>query len=285
MIDRTRAAEIADANPQSAGAVTDSPAPARGKPDLSNIKAIFFDLDDTLCAYWEASKYGMRKAFELHGPDGFTIDEMVQHWASAFREFSPTLKETGWYEGYLKQGEPTRTEQMRLTLLRMGVPDDDRAGRLSEAYMRERDRALRLFEDSGPVLELLRRRYPLGLITNGPADIQRQEIATLGIAGYFDHIYIEGEMGEGKPNPAVFRRAEKAVGLEPAQILFVGNSFAHDVAPALACGWRAIWIRRPSDVPPSTGPGPARPEQMPAGAAQPDATIAALNELLDLLPS
>jgi putative hydrolase of the HAD superfamily len=172
---------------------------------------------------------------------------------------------------------------MRLTLLRISVVDPDRTDALSETYMRERDRALRLFDDCMTVLDKLHPLYPLGLITNGPADIQRQEIATLGIEHYFKNIYIEGEMGEGKPNPAVFERAAKAVECEPHEILFVGNSFAHDVAPAIEAGWRAIWIRRPSDVPPSSGPGLSRPEEAPTGAPQPDAIIGNLTSLLELL--
>lgn len=278
MSDPSTAAESAEPNPSSGN----GPNEEKG-PNLSDVKAVFFDLDDTLCGYWEASKHGMRRAFEEHGPEGYTVDEMIRHWAAAFREFSPTLKQTGWYDGYLKTGEPTRTEQMRLTLLRAGVPDDDRARRLSETYMVERDRALRLFVESESVLERLRGRYPLGLITNGPADVQRQEIATLGIESYFDFIFIEGEMGEGKPQPTVFARAVDAVGLQPHEILFVGNSFAHDVAPAIAYGWRAIWVRRASDVPPSSGPGSPMPEEAPEGATMPDAIVGDLTAVLELL--
>jgi putative hydrolase of the HAD superfamily len=287
MSDQNTAAEITDANPsplQPPSAVI-SPSLRSEKPDLSEVQAIFFDLDDTLCGYWEASKFAMRVAFQEHGPEGFSVDEMVQHWAAAFREFGPTLKQTGWYDGYLKAGEPTRTEQMRLTLLRAGVVDEERAQNLSHAYMAERNQALRLFEDADLVLRKLKTRYPLGLITNGPADIQRQEIDTLGIESYFDHILIEGEMGEGKPNASVFARATQAVGCQPHQILFVGNSFAHDVSPAIACGWRAIWVRRATDLPPSSGPGPARPEEAPEGAAMPDAVIGDLSNLLELLPA
>jgi putative hydrolase of the HAD superfamily len=251
--------------------------------DLSRVRAVFFDLDDTLCAYWEASKFGMRQAFEKHGPAGFTVDELIRAWAAAFREFSPTIKRTEWYDGYLKSGEPTRTEQMRLTLLRLGIVDEELALRLSESYMVERNRALTLFDDAEFVLERLRTRYPLGLITNGPADIQRQEIETLGIEHFFQNIFIEGEMGEGKPLPSVFARAAEAVGFEPEQILFVGNSFKHDVSPAIACNWRAVWVRRMTDVPPSTGQTDERLEEAPAGAPPPDAIIGELSELIPLL--
>ncbi len=257
--------------------------PDRG-PDFRSVGSIFFDLDDTLCAYWEASKTGMRQTFAKYGPPGFTVDEMIRHWAAAFREFAPRIKKTEWYDGYLKSGEPTRTEQMRLMLDRMGIVDEERSNLLSQTYMESRNQALRLFPDAEFVIDKLSRRYPLGLITNGPADIQRQEIATLGIGPRFKVILIEGELGEGKPNASVFARAASAVGYPPGQILFVGNSYAHDVAPALSCGWRAVWIRRASDVPPSWGDEAIKPEEMPSGAEPPDAIIGSLSELLDLLP-
>lgn len=246
------------------------------------IRRIFFDLDDTLCGYWSASKAGLRRAFEDHGPDGHSADEMVEHWAAAFREFSPTLKKTGWYETYLKRGEPTRTEQMRLTLARVGVTDSQHAERLSESYAVHRDAQLRLFEDAISVLDALCSKYPLGLITNGPADIQRQEIATLGIGHYFDRFYIEGEQGRGKPLAPLFADITKETGLDPNQIAMVGNSYAHDIQPAIEAGWVGIWIRRDTDVPPSAKGNKSVPEQRPEGAPEPHATIGALSELLPL---
>ncbi|MBI3722181.1 MAG: HAD family hydrolase, partial [Fimbriimonas ginsengisoli] len=178
---------------------------------FATVLALFFDLDDTLCAYWEASKHGLRVAFERLGPPGKTPDEMIEHWARSFRSFSPSLKASDWYPAYLKTGEPTRTEQMRLALLEVGVDDPRRAGELSRCYMEERDRALRLFPDVTMVLDRLQERFRLGLITNGPADVQRQEIATLGLDGRFDPVLIEGELGFGKPHASVFEQAARLV--------------------------------------------------------------------------
>lgn len=252
-------------------------------PLFADVKAVFFDLDDTLCQYWEAARTGLFRAFEKEGPAGFTAEEMVQHWATAFRKFLKEVTHPDWYSQYLKNGESTRTEQMRRTLIEAGVPDDDRAACLSETYMRERDSLLRLFDDTLEVLDLLKPRYPLGLITNGPADVQRQEIQTLKIEGYFKAILIEGEMGEGKPNLSVFRRAQDLVGSSASATLFVGNSYAHDIRPAVEAGWRTAWIRRPTDIPPSAGPGGSAVEAKPADAPDPDATIGNLRELLPLL--
>lgn len=255
------------------------PSREQGAPDLSKVRAVYFDLDDTLCGYWDASKAALRKTFSAHGPEGFTPEEMVVHWANAFRDFAPRLRELGLFEIYLKNGEPTRTEQMRRTLDQAGIVDEARAQALSETYMRERDAGLRLFHDAIAVLDILKARYPLGLITNGPADIQRQEVNTLGIESYFQNIYIEGEMGVGKPDPSVFARAAAAVECEPHEVLMVGNSFGHDVTAALNCGWHAIWVRRASDVPPSA----TSVEEPPPGAPIPDAVIQDLSELLPML--
>ncbi|MBV6458569.1 MAG: Phosphoglycolate phosphatase [Fimbriimonadaceae bacterium] len=250
------------------------------------IHGIYLDLDDTLCAYWDASKLALRETFDAHGPPGFTVDDMIGAWAQAFRDFSPSLKHTGWYETYLKFGEPTRTEQMRRTLAEIGIEDSELARTLGDAYGAARDRNLKLFPESLEFLDRAKEKgYKLGLITNGPADIQRQEIATLGIERYFDAVLIEGEMGEGKPKPGVFRRAEREFGLSGSEILFVGNSYAHDIAPAIEAGWRTAWIRRPSDVPPSapTGSGPRSFDDRPDGAPPPDLMTDNLLAVLDWL--
>lgn len=247
---------------------------------LHSVKRIFFDLDDTLCGYWDASKAALRQTFSEFSPNGHSSEHLVEQWASAFREFAPTLKKTGWYPTYLKEGEPTRRELMRLMLLRMEIDDPALAERLSEVYGTYRDANLALFDDARVVLEKLHAHYPLGLITNGPADIQRQEIATLGIGHFFDQVYIEGEMGRGKPLADVFQMITQNAGVEPHEILMVGNSYAHDIQPALAAGWRGIWIRRPSDVPPSAPGHASQPEERPDDAPIPDAVIGNLTELL-----
>ena len=252
-------------------------------PIFAEVKAVFFDLDDTLCQYWEAARAGLHETFVQEGPPGFSAEEMVQHWARAFRGFHKEIHHPDWYSKYLKKGEITRTEQMRRTLAEVQIQDDERAQRLSDTYMRERDSRLRLFDDAVEVLDLLKGRYPLGLITNGPADVQRQEISTLKIGEYFDAVLIEGEMGEGKPKLSVFRRAESCVNSDPSHTLFVGNSYAHDIRPAIDAGWKTAWIRRPTDIPPSAGPGGSAVELKPEDAPNPDATINNLRELLPFL--
>jgi putative hydrolase of the HAD superfamily len=247
------------------------------------VDAVCFDLDDTLCAYWDAVHIGLERAFELHGPAGVPVEKCIHAWARTFRVFAPSLRKEGWFGTYLKLGGPTRTEQMRLTLLELGHDDLERAASLSSSYLEERDKALKLFDDAAEVLQTLGGRYPLGLITNGPADIQRMEIETLGIAHFFQTILIEGELGQGKPHASVFRLAEKNLGSAAERSLMIGNSYAYDVLPAMEFGWHGIWIDRPGDVGPSDPAFPAVRETIPSGSRQPDAIFGDLRLLLDLL--
>ena len=250
-------------------------------PVFEGVKVVFFDLDDTLCAYWNAAKKGLRLAFEVNPGHGTTAAAMIEHWGEVFRLFAPTIKSTHWYEKYLESGETTRVELMRRVLERIGVFDDELASNLSNTYYVERHAALELFPEAREVLRKLHGTFKLGLITNGPADIQRQEIETLGIGGLFDCVLIEGETKKGKPNPEVMRMAEEQTGFSGADVLFVGNSYKHDVCPARAAGWRQVWIRRPSDVPPTARR--TDPEALPEGEPEPDMTIVDLRELLPAL--
>ncbi len=244
------------------------------------MRAIYFDLDDTLLGYWDASKKGLRETFELCPIPGVSIDHAIDAWGTAFQAFGSQLKGIDeLYQAYLTSGERTRTHQMQLTLAALNIEDDDLAALLSKTYMERRDANLRLFDDAIEVLETLAKRYPLGLITNGPADIQNQEVDTVGIRKYLTHIFIEGEMRIGKPEKEVFDRAASAMECSPDELLMVGNSFHHDIVPAMKFGWATAWTRRPSDVPPSSRTG--EPEPIPTSGPMPTLIV---NDLASLLP-
>lgn len=248
---------------------------------FADVEAVFFDLDDTLCGYWDAAKAGLKHTLDTIEIPGFTAEEFHEAWVEEFRQFANDIKTSHWYEIYLTQGGVTRMELMRMALQRLGIDNPELAFELGRVYGEERAKRLCLFDDAQDVLRWVGQRFFTGVITNGPADIQRQELRDLGIEDAFDVVLIEGEMGEGKPVPRVMRRAEKAAGCEGRKILMVGNSYRHDILPAMEAGWSTAWIRRPSDVPPTSSRN--EPEALPEGGVEPDATITNLEQLRELL--
>ena len=146
--------------------------------------------------------------------------------------------------------------------------DLERAPHLSRRYWEENSSRMRLFDDALETLTSLREAgFRLGLITNGPASMQRWKIGQFALASYFDVMVIEGEFGHGKPSPRIFAHALAAVGLEPHEAWHVGDNLYADIAGAQAAGIHAAWIHRD------------RLEMGESPKAIPDRVIAHLDEL------
>lgn len=220
------------------------------------VRAVGFDLDDTLCVYLPVAVRARRQAFQeiLQPLIGLDVDAFDQHYRQAFKTMYSEIQSERWYPHYLRSGSATRTETFRRMLGLLGLPSDGLAEQVSERYAQLREQHLHLHEDALPVLTALKTRYPLLVVTNGPAYEQRRELQVLGIEPLFDGVAIEGEVGIGKPNVEIFRYAESLIGVPPEQILFVGNSWEHDVQGALNAGWQAVWLNREGVEPPHAEP-------------------------------
>jgi len=213
---------------------------------FGQVRAVGFDLDDTLCAYMPAAVQARRAIMQryLVPQTGLPIETLDQYYKQAFQSVLDELHTERWYPLYLQEGRATRTETFRRLLRSLNLDADGLAERLSEEYAALREQKLRLYEETLEVLHALKARYPLFVITNGPAYEQRRELQVLGLEGLFNRVAIEGEVGVGKPHPAIFEQVQRQLGLPRKQILFVGNSWAHDVLGALNVGWCAAWVNR-----------------------------------------
>ncbi|MDO4323334.1 MAG: HAD family hydrolase [Lachnospiraceae bacterium] len=86
----------------------------------------------------------------------------------------------------------------------------------------------------------------LGMVTNGPSGHQRRKLRALGADRWIpeENIIISGECGVSKPNPEIFRYAEKKMKLLPGECIFVGDNYLNDIVGAKRAGWKAIWINK-----------------------------------------
>jgi putative hydrolase of the HAD superfamily len=86
------------------------------------------------------------------------------------------------------------------------------------------------------VLEALRERYRTGIITDGHATMQRSKIAALGLAARVDRVFLPYEHRMKKPDPQIFRQVLREEGLEPHQMLYVGDHPIKDIMAASQAG-------------------------------------------------
>ncbi len=258
----------------------------------SHYRWILFDLDDTLvveeasaadaflqtCALAE-QRYGI-PAGELHVTLRQTCRE-IWH-ASPARAYCVAVGISSWeglWAGFhgdvpelqiLRSWVPTyRLESWRQALLRHGIDDVQLAEELAETFPRIRRTLHVVYGDVIPVLSELAPRYPLGLLTNGAPDLQRFKIRAAGLEPYFREIVVAGEVGVGKPNPAVYRLMLSRMGVRAETAVMIGDHLRRDVAGAQEAGLAAIWLNRQ---------GSPREENV-----FPDWEIHSLTELRDIL--
>ena len=228
--------------------------------DLTPIKAITLDLDDTLWPVWPTIK----KA-EL------ALDDWLVHHApqTAALLAQPAVRQeirekvNGLYPELRHDLSTLRLRSIRLALSRSGN-DPGLAEAAFEVFFAARQQ-VSLFDDALPALQFLSQRMPLVALSNGNADVHR-----IGIGAYFTASLSAQQFGVGKPDPRIFHAAARAVGLQGHDVLHVGDDAALDVLAALDCGMQTVWVNR-TDHPWTH-------------LAQPHKTVTTLTELCDLFP-
>ena len=138
----------------------------------------------------------------------------------------------------LRRALRTRTSDGRPVICRQvhSAPNDSR-----------RDRGTR-----GPcfsIRALRARGIKIGILTNGPSELQRRKLRLIGIEDEVDAVAVSEEIGVSKPDPEAYARAVELLGLAPGEVAMVGDHVVNDVAGALAAGLgAAVWVeRRPGE--------------------------------------
>lgn len=125
--------------------------------------------------------------------------------------------------------------------------------------------------------ELRERGFILGVVSNGCGNVDKL-CADFGYTASLSLIVDSRRVGICKPDPAIFAFAAKALGLAPAEIMMVGDSFERDIRPAKKIGMKTAWLEAPGS---RHCPDPsladlrlARLAELPALLASPAAAVA-----------
>lgn len=122
----------------------------------------------------------------------------------------------------------------------------DRAEDLATAYREAINESLVPLDGVETMLEQLRQRYRVGLLTNGPTLAQRAKLATLGWEAAFDATVVSGELPAGKPDSAAFEALLNALGSTADETVYVGDEVEADVVGATAAGLRVVQVVFPN---------------------------------------
>jgi putative hydrolase of the HAD superfamily len=238
-----------------------------------NPRALLLDLDDTILDDSSLIHQSWREAcadqaHRLAPLDAAMVVDAIRKTSKWFWDDPDRHR-----EGRL-QLEAARREVVRLALLDLGIEDAELAACIGDAYSHRRDIGMEPLPDAIDTVRWLRdsgRR--LALLTNGAAIAQRRKIARFELADLFDAILVEGELGFGKPDERVYKRALSALDVKPSDAWMVGDNLEWDVAAPQKLGLCGIWI---------DARGRGLPEHT---TVKPDRIVRSLAELRWLIPA
>jgi len=226
-------------------------------------KAVIFDLDDTLCDYAAAREARLRRAFTLF-PCGMQSGEAID----LDRMIAKSI-----------QMHPHGADHFAELFAQFGIADAGAASAAADWYRKNRFHGLRLFPETEAVFSTVRNTgsdgdtkaaRPIGIVTNGPAEVQHAKLELLGIERLVDFVLVSEEFGVAKPDPRIFREALRLAGVAAEDAVFVGDSAEFDIVGAQAASIPTVWVNRHQR--PWIGPGPPPTRQI--------CTLAELPQLL-----
>ncbi|PWG00720.1 HAD family hydrolase [Levilactobacillus bambusae] len=202
------------------------------------IKAVVFDLDDTLYDQFYPFKSALTETFPDLMP---TLDAMQAF--NVYRQSSAAA--------YAKvdQGRWTRDEmaqnRVNLMLQKQAVPPVTMAEALDfQVYYCANLEEITLFPGFRTAFDELSHQFELGIITNGRTEHQLKKIMQLDLPRWFkrENVLTSEEAGIGKPNPEIFTMMNRRLGLRASEMAYVGDCYSADILGAKRAGWRSCWF-------------------------------------------
>lgn len=232
-----------------------------------NIRAVIFDLDDTVVVEKASAEAAFLAACELarseYGLDPKALHETVRRtcrelWhASSTHPYCKEIGISSWEGMWARfDGDDPNLKNLRKfapvyriqswvnALAEFDIVDLSLSAELADAFCIERRKHHIVFDDVRAVLDELQKKYKLAIISNGAPDLQREKLAGSGVGAYFEAVVISGEHGTGKPDAKLFEIVLEHLDVETHEAIVIGNSRNTDILGAQNAGVKSVWLNR-----------------------------------------
>jgi len=198
------------------------------------IEHVFFDLDHTLWDFEKNSGLTFEKIF---------IENKIDVKIDDFLKVYVPLNLAYWK---LYRNEKVSKEELRYARLKKSFDainytiSDTLIDKLATEYIENLAEFNHLFDGTFELLDYLKEKYTLHIITNGFEEIQSKKMVNSKLHHYFDQIITSESVGVKKPNPKVFNFALESAKATKENSIMIGDSLEADIQGALNVGLKAI---------------------------------------------
>ena len=211
------------------------------------IKAIFFDLDNTLCnsdAAWCIAQRETFQRFHRLGFSNISEEAWTGAWTTVYKKLLQQV-----HAGKLTTAE-ARDSRFHYLFRELGVPIDKIVEELNDLLSLRYLTSLRLYDDVSILGKL--HAYHVGIITNGAhdehPDSQLSKVRHLDLGERIQSLTISDKVGVRKPNIKIFKSACERAGVSFQKSVFVGDSVETDIVGANRAGITSVLIDRKIDA-------------------------------------
>lgn len=200
----------------------------------TNITDIFFDLDHTLWDFEKNSALAFETVFKMQDLE-VNMNDFLQFYVPINREYWERYRKDIVTQKELRYGRLKDT----FDLMEFSI-EDEKIDILSEQYIHYLPKFNFLFDGTIEILDYLKPKYNLHIITNGFAEIQENKLNNSYITHYFKTITNSEMAGVKKPNHKIFEYALDLAEAQKESSIMIGDCIEADIQGALDAGLDAI---------------------------------------------
>jgi len=199
------------------------------------IKAILFDLDNTLIDFTKMKVESCKSAIKAMIKTGLKIDEKT-----GLKKLMDT---------YFRVGIESDIGFTKFLEEQMGEVDDAILHAGIQAYLKRKPNFLKPYPYVLETLEMLKsKNFKLGIVTDATREKALTRLKAMEITNFFDVIITYDESKVKKPEELPFRLAMEKIGVRPEETIFVGDSLRRDIEPAKKIGMKTLLIKKYQDL-------------------------------------
>ena len=200
---------------------------------------MFFDLDRTLWDFEKNSEAVIKVLLK-----DYDIENTYQTTAADFIKKYRKINRKLWHLYSHKKitKDELRSTRFSKTLEKLGAKNQELGALLEKDYIAKSPYQTSLLEGTNEILDYLKPKYHLHILSNGFKEVQHIKLHESGIRKHFNNIFISEEMGFQKPDKEIFHAAQTRAKVKPEHCIMIGDDFDNDIEGALNAGWKAVYL-------------------------------------------
>lgn len=204
---------------------------------MQKYKNLFIDLDDTIYDFSGASKEAFRETYDLLHYE--RLFDSFEHYLSIYEPYNLELWRI-YGEGKITKEELNRRRYSH-PLESVGVFDQKLAATFCREALSRIPTKNKVMPGAIELLEYLRPRYRMFILSNGFTELQSRKMRTAGLDIYFNALILSEEIGVNKPNPELYEYALKKSNSKLEESIMIGDMFDTDIMGAANVGMEQIY--------------------------------------------